>query len=340
MTEKAIVLKEDGTVSGAYTGTWKQGTNGPEVTLKCGGVTYEGVFVEQTVEGSQWPAMCLTVVGDNDISIWGYRIVDDRAAVVKNAGNFDGGIKTYTYGDIQLKTSLPDNVWGEIWSFFDDSQSRLFLTQNAFLGYNEGMVYFDCNNGATVTNAIGKGAWKLVTVTTDQNNFAIYIDGKLKYDKNQYAAYAGSGYDEEMGGCLLYLFNSCSNFYIGYGGFWGSGELSVDNLKIYSKSLSDAEVLRLYLKVTQIGSSAFAGCKKLKKVTIGSNVSKIGKKAFYNCKKLNRITIRSKKITSVGKSALKGIHKKAKIKVPSSKLKKHKKLYKKKGQKKTVRITK
>ncbi len=586
VTEKTITLGQDGTVSGEYTGTWVQGTEGPEVTLKCGGDTYEGVFVEQEIEGSKWPAMCLTVVGDNDISIWGYRIADDRMAVVKNAAGFHSGIAGSTYTDLSLPKTLSDgvavswtssdpdviandgriklpaentevtmtavisrgsaavkkeyrttvyakgmdaidteaglaaaysfdddklvngknpaesaellsrgsasrpalredldrgsrvlhtykgndnsnsyaripnplkgrnaegatvslwvkcddnNVWGEIWSFFDDNKTRLFLTQNAFLGYNYngGEVYFDCNNGATVTNAIGRGSWKLVTVTADRDGYGIYIDGKMKYNKQQNAAFSGtSGYDEAMGKRLLDLFNTSGNFYIGYGGYWGSGELSVDNLKIYSKALGDLEIAKLYqeektkmdaesaaakkeeenklpdkqpdpvpgttnpgqtedkvekavvgktytvgklkYKVTsmksgknyvtvtgvkskklttasvgasvtikgtkftirQIGSSAFAKCKKLKSITLGSNVVKIGKKAFYNCPKLKKIMVKSKKITGVGGNALKGIYRKAKVKVPASRLKKYKKLFKKKGQKKTVKIVK
>lgn len=557
--EKTLVLNKNGTVSGAYSGTWKQSGEGPKVTLRCGADTYEGVFVEQTAEGSKWPAMCLTVVGNNDVSIWGYRISDDKLAVVKNAADFRSSIKTNVYTDLALEKILSDdvkvnwissrpdvisgdgkvtlpkqdtevtmtavlsrgayaakkeykvkvyakglaaidtkaglqasysfddnalaneknptetaellsrgsvskpvqqddkergskvlhtykgndtsnsyvriknplkgknasgatvslwvkcddnNVWGEIWSFFDDINTRLFLTQNAFLGYNNGNVYFDCNNGAAVTNAIGKGTWKLVTVTVDKDKFVIYIDGKRKYDQNENAAFAGEDYDEAMGNRLLSLFNESSYFYIGYGGFWGSGELSADNLKIYSAALDDQTIAKLYqeetspadagpvvdedkneekpvvgrtytvgklkykvthmsnskkyatvtgvrskkitsavinatvnikgikFKVRQIGPSAFAKCKKLKKVTVGSNVSKIGKKAFYNCTKLRNITVKSKKLASVGSSALKGIHKKAKVKVPSSRLKKYKKLFKKKGQKKTVRIAK
>ena len=592
VTEKALSLNSDGTVSGEYTGTWEQDTDGPYVTLTCGNDTYNGVFVEQNIEGSGWPAMCFTVVGDNDISIWGYSITDDKLAVVKNASDYQCNIKDNTYGDLDLVKTLSDgvtiawessnpdvisndgkvtlpkedtevtmtavisrgntavkkeyktkvyakgldavdvetglaasytfdngslanekntsetaqllskgnvsnpvinddsgrgskvlhtykgsdtsnsyakinnplkgknvtgaavsmwvkcddnNAWGEIWSFFDDKNTRLFLTQNAFFGYNNNEVYFDCNNGRTVTNAIGNGTWKLVTVTVDKDGYGIYIDGKMKYSKLEYVTYDGAAFDDAMAERLLDLFNKADNFYIGYGGFWGSGALSVDNIKIYNTSLGNYEVSKLYkdekekmdadiaaskndadnkddvnnkddsnnnddgnnntedkndnptqnnnngvlkgktytvgklkykvtsigkgknyvtvqgvksksitsaainsavkikgisFKVQQIGSGAFAGCKKLKKLTIGSNITKIGSKAFYNCPKLKTITVKSKKITAVGKNALKGIDKKAKIKVPSSRLKKYKKLFNKKGQKSTVKITK
>lgn len=93
--------------------------------------------------------------------------------------------------------------------------------------------------------------------------------------------------------------------------------------------------------VTSIGANAFAGCKKLKKITVGSTVlTSIGSKAFYNCKVLKNIVLKSKSLKTVGKNAFKGIHKKAVIKVPSAKLKKYKKLLAKKGQKKTVKIKK
>lgn len=115
--------------------------------------------------------------------------------------------------------------------------------------------------------------------------------------------------------------------------------------------------------VTSISAGAFQGCKKLKSVTIGKNVAdigartfskctaltkiilpvklrKIGKQAFSGCKQLKSITVRSKQLKSVGKNAFQGIHAKAKIKVPKSKLKAYKKLLKKKGQGKQVKITK
>jgi len=93
-------------------------------------------------------------------------------------------------------------------------------------------------------------------------------------------------------------------------------------------------------KVTDIADGAFKGNKKVKEVSIGKNVTRIGHRAFEKCSNLKKITVKSSKLKSVGVYALKGIHKKATIKVPKSKLSKYKKLFKNKGQKKTVKITK
>ena len=93
-------------------------------------------------------------------------------------------------------------------------------------------------------------------------------------------------------------------------------------------------------KVTAVGKNAFKNCKRLKRVTIGKNVTSIGAKAFSGCKALKKITIKSTKLKKVGKNAFKGIHAKAVIKAPKVKLKAYKKLLKKKGQAKGVRIVK
>lgn len=95
-------------------------------------------------------------------------------------------------------------------------------------------------------------------------------------------------------------------------------------------------------QVTAISAKAFAGCKKLKKVTIGVNVKNIGKQAFKNCKKLKTVTIKTQKLTksSVGARAFQGIYKKAVIKVPKKKLKAYKKILRKKGVGKKAKIKK
>lgn len=91
-------------------------------------------------------------------------------------------------------------------------------------------------------------------------------------------------------------------------------------------------------KITAIGSNAFKGQKKLKTVTIGTNVTSIGNGAFNGCASLKTVTIKSTKLTKVGANAFKGINKKATIKVPKAKKKAYTKLLKGKGQAKTVKI--
>ena len=93
-------------------------------------------------------------------------------------------------------------------------------------------------------------------------------------------------------------------------------------------------------KVTAIGKKAFAGCSKLKKVTIKAPIKKIGKYAFYNCKKLKTIRIYSKKLTksNVLTGAFKGISKKATFYLPKSKKAAYKKIFLKRGAKKTMKF--
>lgn len=91
-------------------------------------------------------------------------------------------------------------------------------------------------------------------------------------------------------------------------------------------------------QVTAVANNAFANLKKAAKAVIGSNVTTIGKKAFYGDKKLKKITVKSKKLKSIGKGALKGISAKAVVKVPKAKRKAYNKLFKGKGQKKSVKI--
>lgn len=110
---------------------------------------------------------------------------------------------------------------------------------------------------------------------------------------------------------------------------------------IADKAFKDSKITQITIgnNIKIIGKSAFEGCKKLTQVTIGSNVTKIGKNAFKNCKKLKKVTIKSSKIKSIGSNAFKGIKATAKIKVPKKKLATYKKLLKKKGIGKKVKVT-
>lgn len=65
-----VVLNEDGTVSGDYTGTWKF-TDGANVEMKLDDVVYKGVFIKQQDEGmDKNMRMTFTLLGDN-VTVWG-----------------------------------------------------------------------------------------------------------------------------------------------------------------------------------------------------------------------------------------------------------------------------
>ena len=92
--------------------------------------------------------------------------------------------------------------------------------------------------------------------------------------------------------------------------------------------------------VTGIAPKALAGLKKLSSATIGKNVKAIGIKAFYKSGKLKNLVIKTKKLTkkTIGANAFKGIFKKAVVKTPKAKKNAYKKIFLKKGMKKTMKF--
>ncbi len=113
-----------------------------------------------------------------------------------------------------------------------------------------------------------------------------------------------------------------------------TGEATVREVKLYTKSnyiVPDTvkDDKGIVYKVTTIEANAFKNNKKLKTVTIGSNVKIIDKNAFYGCTNLKKVTIKSKVLSKIGKRAFKGTYKKIKFICPKKKLKKYKKMIKK-----------
>ena len=92
--------------------------------------------------------------------------------------------------------------------------------------------------------------------------------------------------------------------------------------------------------ITVIGDNCFEGCSGLKQVTVGKGLREIGRNAFKNCKKLTTIQLKGTKLKKVGKAALKGVNAKSRIKVPKEKVNAYQKLFKGKGQKKSVKVVK
>ena len=399
--EKSVKLNKDGSVSGDYTGKWEQESDKPYVTLTIDNVKYQGVFIKQKVEGKNCETMCFTLVGSNNITIWGTKGYTNEQKVIKDAGDLSLTVPEQLNTDLELpvsgnegstikwessdETALSntgeiqavakdttvtltatiknglyytkkeytttikanatsdidsgleanytfenglrnevnteqvgeaktlesgtkptveyssdragnvlnqyfgyeaaattsyaeftnplkgktlngatvsmwvnrqnDDAWDALWSFFDTDNSdgadgRLFFTPNTYLGYN-GTVggtwqWFDCNKAEKPVNNIPVNSWHYVTVSVGKANFGIYVDGKLVVNKTKYTLFDSNDSYASLASNMLKMIASADKFYLGYGSFWGSSPAYMDNVKIYSRALSAADIGTLY----------------------------------------------------------------------------------------------
>lgn len=90
-TPVEVTLKPDGTVSGAYTGTWEVVSGTSYVNIKLGTTTYKGVMVEQGLDRNtgnmnatftpvKVPAF--TGLASNGTTMWAYRSGDDPTGIL------------------------------------------------------------------------------------------------------------------------------------------------------------------------------------------------------------------------------------------------------------------
>lgn len=129
------------------------------------------------------------------------------------------------------------------------------------------------------------------------------------------------------------------------GGISGKAEVTyLRPVKKNSKKIripATVQIKGIQCRVTSVQEKAFAGCKKLRQVTLGGNIKKIGKNSFYKCRKLKTVVIESDRIRFVGKKAFQKIAKKPVVKLPANKYKRYKKLLKISGKvkyRKQIRI--
>lgn len=78
-TPVKITLHADGTVSGAYKGTWNIVEGTSYINIKLGSYTYQGVLVEEQMDVRTIRAITFSACANNGVHIWGYRMRDDYA---------------------------------------------------------------------------------------------------------------------------------------------------------------------------------------------------------------------------------------------------------------------
>lgn len=68
-----IILNQNGKITGAVTGTWKEKSGTYYADFVIGGVTYSGVFLKQSKETSTEQILTFTAIGTNNQTIFGVR---------------------------------------------------------------------------------------------------------------------------------------------------------------------------------------------------------------------------------------------------------------------------
>ncbi len=69
-----VVLGEDGTISGERTGRWSQQEGTSYVSLTMGGVKYEGVVIEQTMDERNTHAIAISANAQSGAGLWAYKL--------------------------------------------------------------------------------------------------------------------------------------------------------------------------------------------------------------------------------------------------------------------------
>lgn len=106
-----IHLSADGKVTGDYSGTWSFTDEGKSYfQIKLGSVTYNGVMVEQTLEGTTAKALCFTTVcsatgSSCGVPCWGYKL-QPQYALSYNYQNNSDHFKVTSLSTISKNASL------------------------------------------------------------------------------------------------------------------------------------------------------------------------------------------------------------------------------------------
>ncbi|MBQ6194947.1 MAG: family 43 glycosylhydrolase [Prevotella sp.] len=151
------------------------------------------------------------------------------------------------------------NLWNSIWTFYDASlKTRLFMTPNAYVGFNNGTDYVDINYAERATNYLTSNDWNHVVVTLSPTaGLTIYVNGALKASSNYtYRGSIGGTEITKKAGVDFQLFTdfvkNCQKFYLGYGSFWSSADMLFDDLMIYDRMLDAKEIRGLYMLANRV----------------------------------------------------------------------------------------
>lgn len=156
-----------------------------------------------------------------------------------------------------------DVPWDAVWSFYNGAaNTRLYMTGNTYVGFNNGSDWFDINHpGSILSDNIPVGEWTLVTLTVSRTyGCYIYINGSYKRSLHFAGTCNGAeATDKDFDyGKVMDFIRDCPYFFLGYGSFWGSVDVRIDDVMIYDRELSGSDIRALNTvcnRVTDLGGA-------------------------------------------------------------------------------------
>lgn len=238
-----MTLQEDGTVSGAFSGTWSEKEGTPYATITLDGKTYTGVFVRQTISKNNYfyekdyKVVVMPPQGNEKLLLASYftdTSVDaskgiDGSISMRNPfyqGTTQGlDISNGVEIDFEVVPNGDLHALGTLISFV--GSGRLYFTPASYLGYNATGGYFDANmkDYACVTDYIGEAYAKTkepveVKLLLDNSGFEVYVDDTMVYDETILSTENGSGDLSNYKKMMTWLQSSATTLYVGYGSWW------------------------------------------------------------------------------------------------------------------------
>ena len=163
---------------------------------------------------------------------------------------YGSAIDGFTIGMWVKRTD--DVPWDAIWSFYNPTAgARLYFTGNTYMGFNNGTDWLDINHpSSVVSDNMPVGSWCYLTLTVSRTDgVVLYVNGARKRDLVYNGLSGGtsvstaSGFDYNK---VIDFVQQCPKFYLGYGSFWGSADVRVDDVILYNRVLPLADVRALY----------------------------------------------------------------------------------------------
>ena len=169
---------------------------------------------------------------------------------------------------------MDDSLWDALFGMVSGS-AKFFMTGNLYVGYNDGKTanaansvynnWIDINHPSTVeTGKLPVNGWIHVVMTVSRNvtsstgGVVIYLNGTKSTDKykeslNGKEATTKQGFDY---GLIVDHLAACSEFCLGKGSFWGSADARFDDVMIFDRPLTLAEVLSLSQTIDRADTDA------------------------------------------------------------------------------------